>query len=52
MIEEINADITAYTKVYNEIIFLVYDIGVIPDVLEFKRDIENSGNVKVIVVKH
>ena len=51
-IEEINADITAYSKQYNEILFLIYDIGVINDITEFKRDIEASGNVKVIIVKH
>ena len=28
-IEEINADITAYSKQYNEILFLIYDIGVL-----------------------
>lgn len=52
IIEEINADITAYSKQYNEILFLIYDIGVINDITEFKRDIEASGNVKVIIVKH
>lgn len=52
IIEEINADITAYSKQYNEILFLVYDIGIINDIIEFKRDIESSGNIKVIIVKH
>lgn len=52
IIEEINADITAYSKEYSELLFLVYDLGVINDVTEFKRDIESSGNVKVIVIKH
>ena len=52
IIEEINADITAYSKAYNEIVFIIYDIGVINDVIEFKRDIESSGNIKVIVIKH
>lgn len=52
IIEEINADITAYSKKYNEILFLIYDIGIITDILEFKRDIESVDNVRVIVVKH
>ena len=52
IIEEINADITAYSKAYNEIVFIIYDIGVINDIIEFKRDIESSGNIKVIVIKH
>lgn len=52
IIEEINADITAYSKKYEEILFLIYDIGTIVDIIEFKRDIESSGNIKVIVIKH
>lgn len=51
-IEEINADITAYSKQYNHIIFVVYDIGTIRDELEFKRDIENAQGVKLIIIKH
>lgn len=52
IIEEINADITAYTKKYERILFVVYDLGVIRDELEFKRDIEACGNVSVIIIKH
>ncbi len=51
VIEEINADITAYSKTYETIIFVVYDLGYIRDVDEFKRDIENSRNIKVVIVK-
>ena len=52
MIEEISADITAYKKQYERILFVVYDLGVIRDEVEFKRDIEMTDGVKVIVVKH
>lgn len=53
VIEEINADITAYSKEYSRQMFIVYDLGVIRDELEFKQDIENAGNdIKVIIVKH
>lgn len=52
IIEEISADITAYAKQYERQLFVVYDLGVIQNEEEFRRDIENSGNVKVIVVKH
>ena len=52
MIEEMNADYSAYTKEYDSIIYLVYDLGIISDVPEFKRDFEAKGNVKVIVIKH
>ena len=52
VIEEISADITAYAKQYERQLFVVYDLGVIQNADEFRRDIENSGNVKVIIVKH
>lgn len=52
MIEEISADITAYKKVYQRQLFIVYDFGVIQNEVEFKRDIEMTEGVKVIVVKH
>ena len=52
IIEEISADITAYKKIYNRQLFVVYDLGVIQNELEFKRDIEMSDGVKVIIVKH
>ena len=52
IIEEINADVTAYSKQYDQILFVVYDLGVIRDELEFKRDIEASGNNIVLIIKH
>lgn len=52
IIEEINADITAYSKEYANLLFVIYDIGIIRDEIEFKRDIENAGNVKLVIVKH
>lgn len=53
VIEEINADITAYSKKYDRQAFVVYDLGNIRDEVEFRRDIENAGNnIKVIIVKH
>ena len=53
IIDEINADITAYSTKYERILFVVYDLGVIRDESEFRRDIENSGeNIKVIIIKH
>ncbi len=51
LIEEINADITAYSKEYERILFVIYDLGYIRDEIEFKRDIEASGNIKVIIIK-
>ena len=52
MIEEISADITAYSKEYQHLLFIVYDLGVIQNEAEFKRDIEMQEGVKVIIVKH
>lgn len=52
MIEEINADITAYSKKYKNILFIVYDMGNIRDETEFCRDIENNEGVRVVIVKH
>ena len=52
IIEEINADITAYSKEYKRQIYVVYDLGVIRDEIEFRRDIENAGDgITVLVVK-
>lgn len=52
IIEEISADITAYRKIYQRQLFVVYDLGTIQNEVEFKRDIEMTDGVKVIVVKH
>ena len=52
MIEEINADITAYKKEYKNILFVIYDIGIIRDESEIKRDIEKTEGVHAIIVKH
>ncbi len=52
VIDEINADITAYSTKYERLLFVVYDLGVIRDEAEFRRDIENAGtNIKVLIVK-
>ena len=52
MIEEISADITAFSKQYERQLFVIYDLGFIQNGEEFRRDIEKAGNVKVIIVKH
>ena len=52
IIEEISADITAYKKEYQRQLFVVYDLGEIQNEVEFKRDIEMTEGVKVIIVKH
>jgi hypothetical protein len=52
IIEEISADITAYKKVYQRQLYVIYDLGVIQNEVEFKRDIEMVDGIKVIIVKH
>jgi hypothetical protein len=52
VVDEINADIAAYSKRYGTLLFIVYDLGNIRDEVEFKQDLEDPGNVSVIVVKH
>jgi hypothetical protein len=52
IVDEINADIQAYGRVYERTLFVVYDLGTIRDVLEFSRGLEVSPGVEVIVVKH
>jgi len=52
VVDEISADITAYSRHYERILFIVYDLGTIRDEAEFRRDIEASGNIKVVIVKH
>jgi hypothetical protein len=50
-VDEINADIRAYSKKYRSLLFIVYDLGQIRDEIEFKQDLEDPGNVSVIIVK-
>jgi hypothetical protein len=38
--------------VYERQIYVVYDLAVIRDEAEFKKDIENVAGVAVIIVKH
>lgn len=52
IIEEISADITAYKKVYQHQLYIVYDLGVIQNEFEFKRDLEQCDGVKVVIIKH
>jgi hypothetical protein len=51
VIDEINADIQAYSKDYKTIVFVVYDLGVLRDEVEFRRDLESTDGIKVIVIK-
>jgi len=52
IVDEINADIRAYSSVYERQLYVVYDLGTIRDEAEFKRDLENAPGVSVLVIKH
>lgn len=52
IIEEISADVTVYSKQYQRQLFVVYDLGSIQNEVEFRKDIENSREIKVVIVKH
>jgi hypothetical protein len=52
IIDEINADIRAFSKAYKYIVFVVYDLGSIRDEGEFRRDLENEERVSVLIIKH
>ncbi len=53
IVDEINTDIQSYSKSYDRIVFIVYDIGGIQNEEEFKNGLETeNGNIQVIIVKH
>ena len=51
MVDEINADIRAYSKKYERQTYVIYDLGTIRDEAEFKRDLEAAPGVSVVVVE-
>lgn len=52
IVDEINADILAYGRKYDRLLFIVYDLGTIRDTLEFTQGLEVTPGTEVIVVKH
>ena len=52
IIDEMNADIVAYSTVYERVWFLVYDMGFIRDEDEIVQGLQQSEHVKCVVVKH
>lgn len=52
LIAEINDDILAYRTKYRNLIFVVYDLGVIRDQDQFKESIEAQDNVILLIIKH
>jgi hypothetical protein len=52
IVDEINADIRTYSTRYDRQLYIVYDLGIIRDEEEFKRDLEDAPGVSAVVVKH
>lgn len=52
VVDEINADILAYSKTYSSLLFVIYDLGYIRDEDEFKNDLDNKANIRVVIIKH
>jgi hypothetical protein len=52
LIQQLNDDILAYKTQFPNILFIIYDLGIIRDVDKFKRSFENSENVIVHIIKH
>ena len=52
IIDEMNADIVAYSTAYERVWFLVYDIGFIRDEDEIVQGLQQSERVKCVIVKH
>lgn len=52
IVDEVNADVRCYGTVYERQIYIIYDLSSIRDEAEFKKDIENTHGVSVVVVKH
>jgi hypothetical protein len=52
IIDEINSDIRVYGTVYERQLYVLYDLGVIRDEAEFKRDLEDAPGVSVLLIKN
>lgn len=52
IISEINDDIVAYKTKYTNLIFVIYDVGMIRDQDAFRNSLELNENVVVRIIKH
>ena len=52
LIDEINADIQSYSKSYDHILFVIYDLGFIRNEIEFKNGLDDGYKVSVVIVKN
>ena len=52
IISEINDDTVAYKTKYTNLIFVIYDVGIIRDQDKFRDSLESNENVIVRIIKH
>jgi hypothetical protein len=52
IISEMNDDILAYDTKYKNTLFVVYDVGQIRDVEQFKSSFKAYDNIMIVVIKH
>ncbi len=52
IVDEINADVRSYGTRYDRQLYVLYDLSSIQDEAEFKKDIESTHGVSVVIVKH
>jgi hypothetical protein len=52
IISEINDDILAYNTKYKNSMFIIYDIGQIRDVEQFKSSFKAYNNIVMVIIKH
>lgn len=52
LIREINDYIVAFQTKYPNLIFVVYDLGMIRDEEEFKNSFEKQGSINIKIIKH
>lgn len=51
-VQEISEDIAPYRKKFRDVIFVIYDLGFIEDIQDYKIDFEKIEGVHVVIVKH
>jgi len=51
-IAQVNDDIRAYKTQYANVLFAIYDVGIIRDIDRFVQDFASTSGVRVCVVKH
>lgn len=52
IVDEINADIRSYSKSFSNLLFVIYDMGFIIDIDEFKNDLDNNEDIFVSIIKN